>query len=225
MEFELSEQSTLIVIGISFLVSGSISLLIRWQRKKRREAVRQLAEELGFDFVGWLDLVGHVPADYKLFDEGGDLARHYFERDDAHTRTTFFEYVPNGKDSFFWSVTYSAVRFRFKGLNLPRFALRNRSFVRLMDDFISKEPIDIEHDADLASSYLLEGKDEAAIKKLFDTSLTKGLLEFKSFSVEGKGPELLVYKRGKLDVDEIRSFLSDGVKILQLFLTSVAHSH
>jgi hypothetical protein len=188
----------LIPVGFACLVLV-VYLIIR-REKKRREALREKAQMLGFTYTQKAELneIGKA-GEFHLFNIGhSKRIRNLLERDDGGVQTWLYDYrytTGGGKHSR----THVQTVFQFESahLKLPAFILRPENVFHKIGQSFGYRDIDFEPFPEFSRRYLLRGEDEAAIRKLFNQELIARFEAEKALIVEGKGPLLICYRSSK----------------------------
>jgi hypothetical protein len=193
----------------------------RWEQQ-RTEALRNVADELGFEFhpggdpilEGWL-------AKFHLFSQGHSRKLTNVLR--GRTRdldAAVFDYkytVGSGKNARTFRT--SVVCFRSDDLDLPEFALRPEDFwQRIGVKVFGYQDINFDSHPVFSRAFLLRGPDEAAVRELFTDTVLSHFETQPGVSVEGAGTTLLFYRHNKrIEPTDVRSFLTDGFAVLGMF--------
>jgi hypothetical protein len=210
-----------IIIGIIVVVVVVLIYVGYLMEKKRTEAFKQAAEELGFDFLPKGDgrLMGELGR-FHLFSQGHSRRLYNLLRGEASgLEVAIFDYsytVGAGKHQQTWNQT--VVCFHLPDADLPQFSLRPESIWHKIGQWFGYQDINFDSHPAFSKNYLLRGGDEEAIRELF----TPDVLEFyegqTGLSTEGGGSRLLYYRHGKRgDPKDARSLLEQGFKVLALF--------
>jgi hypothetical protein len=94
------------------------------------------------------------------------------------------------------------------------FALKLSKLLRMKDNDFDDAP-------EFSKRYLLNGSDEAAIRRVFRQELTDAFARGKNWCVEAHGDVIVFRREGKrVPPNEIRSFLEETIGLLQLLSRS-----
>jgi hypothetical protein len=213
--------AALFIVGFLALM-GLIVYLGYLAEKKRTEALRAVADELGFEFhpggdkvlQGWLD-------DFHLFSRGHSKKLANVLR--GRTRdldVAVFDYkytVGSGKNARTYRTSVAC--FTAAGMNLPEFGLRPADFwLRLGVSVFGYQDINFDSHPHFSKYYILRGPDEGAIREVFIPEVLDHFDAEPGLSTEAAGDVLLVYRHAhRIDPTQVRTFLEDGFAVLALF--------
>jgi hypothetical protein len=219
--------------GIVFLIIGGIILFVGLiiyisyvVEKKRTEALKKVADELGFEFFpkGDKDLQSSLSS-YHLFTQGhSKRLKNLMRGQAANLQVDIFDYqytTGGGKHSQTWQQSVLSVQLAQP--TLPSFALRPKTFWHKVGALFVHRDIDIEGHPVFTKNYVLRGRDEEAVRALFDEEVLTFLEADKGRSIEGSGGRFIYYRENKrLKPPEVRTLLEDGFKVLAVFKLSEA---
>jgi hypothetical protein len=213
-----------LVIFAAFLVIAGVCAYVAYLgEKKRTEAMRQVADDLQFDFVPKDDgtLLGELTGDnFHLFSQGSSRKCYNVLRGQANDlEVTVFDYnysTGGGKSRHTWRQT--VVAFRLPGPGLPAFSLRPQTFLHRIGRLFGYQDITFDDPPGFSSRYLLQGADEEAIRRLFTEGVRSYYGGTEGLGTEGLGDRLLFYRHNRrVDPSAVRSSLEEGFKVLALF--------
>jgi len=209
-----------VIVGFIIGVIVISAIAMRHYEKKRTAALKDLADELNFEFShgdknGLLALLGQ----FHLFTLG-------------HTKTMFnvlqgvagglqisifdYRYVTgHGKHRHTWNVSVFVAR--QAGMELPDFSLRRESIWHKIGLLFGVKDINFESHPGFSRSYLLKGSDEEAIRATFQPPVLDYFEERPGLHVEGFGELLLYATLRRVKPDKFREFMTKGFEILKLF--------
>lgn len=208
-----------VFIGFAALIGG----IFYWshvQTKKRTEALRQIAASLDLKF----DSEKYKPEALGLgriesFTKGHsrkvfNLMRGTFA--DAECLVFDYRYTTGGGKN---SSTYeqTVVAFQIKGAQLPQFTCKPEHFFHKFADMFVFEDINFEQHPRFSDSYRLNGKDEAAVRSIFNDSVIQLLEQERGhpWSVDGGGDWLAIHKANrKVEPQACGQFLLDCTTLL-----------
>jgi hypothetical protein len=153
-----------IIALIVSAVAGAIGCAVWWDyytNKKRTEALRGLAEELGFSFEPKSDnsLLSQFGG-FHLFTQGhGKKVQNLMQSDASDVRAAVFDYrytVGSGKHQQTYKQT--VLYFQTNELALPHFVLRPESFWHKIGKLFGYQDIDFEANPTFSKHYLLRGQ-------------------------------------------------------------------
>lgn len=209
-------ETFLIFAGVLGLIGISIGVAY-WMDRKRRDALQQIADELGLQFFpdGFDSYIQGV-ANLKLFNTG--RARKQSKAVVAESEGTtlcIFDYsytVGSGKNSRTYSQTVAAVQ--SSELQIPDFAIKNEGLLHRLGGLVGMQDIDFESHPKFSKMFLLSGSNEPAIRNLFRPQLLEYFETQKGVSVEGGYGGFVFYVPGKkVKPQDIKQFMSTAYEI------------
>jgi len=219
----LSEDT--ITWGILILVLGfmAISLVFNaWAGRKRKEALQQAAAEMGFSFLpDDKDFNNQIQASTSLdlFTKGRSRKAYNLlrgQRRDAAIVLFDYKYTTGGGRS---SQTHhqTAILFTLEQSDMTQFSLRPRGLFDKMAAKFRQKEIDFETAPEFSKKYLVKGSDEAAIRRIFNTSVVAFYEGQQGLSTEASTNQLLFYRQGKrVKPEELSAFLENAAQLLAL---------
>jgi hypothetical protein len=104
---------------------------------------------------------------------------------------------------------------------LPTFSLRPETIWHKIGGWFGHQDIDFESHPGFSRLYLLRGRDEEAIRRLFTAEVLAFYEGQSGLSTEGAGNRLVVYRHAKrIAPADTRSFLEEGFGVLGVFRSS-----
>ena len=214
----------LVFFGI-LAVIGIIVAIGVWMDRKRRDALRAVAEEMGLPFYpdGYDQALAGV-AHFKLFNTGRakKLTKVIVAESDG-TALCIFDYqytVGQGKHSKTHVQSVAAVR--SDQLQVPDFALKNEGFFSKLGAMVGMQDIDFETHPAFSRMFLLTGSNEDAIRQLFRPELLEYLETKKGISIEAQVGGFVCYTPGsKVKPEAIKSFMTTAYEIYGQLVDSV----
>ena len=210
-----------IILGVLLVIA--LAVYYNWRTaKKRREAMQELANDLGFTFHLKDDTVLQSWFEgFHLFSQG--RSRKLFNILRGKTQEldlAIFDYrytTGRGKNQQTHSLT--VLCFNSANLQLPAFVMRPESFWhRIGMALLGGQDIDFDTHPDFSKMFLLRGKDEVAIRETFNVDVLEHFEQFPGISVEGEENLLIYYRNGtKVAADKIRPFMEEGFETLKQF--------
>jgi hypothetical protein len=189
--------------------------------KKRTEEFKQVARDLGLEFVAEGDAAFFQSLNrFHLFSQGDSKKIWNLLRGKSNNvEVAIFDYSYNthrGKHSHTWK--HSVVCFRFEGPELPNFSLRPKNVWHKIGFWFGYPHIDFDSHPVFSSNYLLRGDDENAIRMLFADPILEFYEQNPGLSTEGSGNMLLFYRHSvRIGPQRIRAFMEEGLKALSLY--------
>jgi hypothetical protein len=215
---------------IPFLIIGGVLALVAvlayvnyLTEKKRTEALKRVAEELGFDFFPKdQGMLGGLQS-FHLFSQGHTKRLTNLMRGEAGgLAVEIFDYrytVGGGKSSQTFKQT--VICFRLDGPDLPAFSLRPENIFHRIGAWFGYQDINFDDYPEFSNRYLLRGPDEKAIRELFTDRVLAFFEGRAGLSTEGGGDRLLFYRHNKrVEPERVRSLLEDGFQVLTAFRPS-----
>jgi hypothetical protein len=193
-----------------------------WMEQRRAARIRDVARELGFELATQPqpELCQSLE-DCLLLGSGhsAQIDNLILGKVGTHDITIFdFCYATgSGKGRKTW--TQTVVQLRFEGRGLPQFALRPESTMEQWWGLSSgvSEDINFPDHPEFSRTYLLNGKDTRAVRKVFTDAVLEGFEQRHGLSVEGKGNTLLIYRHDlRTDPDQLGTLVDDGMAVLKL---------
>ena len=196
-------SNTLIVIlvfGFTILLIITGIYLAIWYENKRTESLRIFATDKGFIFEGKADSTQALGLPLtELFKRGRDKQTTNtmiadIEGSKVHV-LDFCHTVGSGRHSSIQNQTVIAIP---AGITtLPNFTLAPDNIFHKISRPYSYQDIDIEHDPEFSSLYLLRGEDEKAIRNLFNQRVINTYRNRLRGNVEVCDGWLFVFNAGK----------------------------
>jgi hypothetical protein len=213
--------TSMVILSIMvMLVATPIVLHIR-QRQRRNTDMRRAAEDLGFSFSAKGDDVAlnGLSSSY-LFSQGRSKSIANVIRgvsDDLEVNIFDFGYVTGGEESAQHSMQ-TVICFRSRELDLPAFCVRPKSLLHRIATLFGYQDIAVAGHSLFAKTYLLRGRDEAGVRKLFSEDVLAYFERSTSLIAEGNARQLMVYRWAKrVDPEQVRFFVQEGFEVLSLF--------
>jgi hypothetical protein len=213
------DPSLIVVAIIALIVLAVVAAVVA--EKRRRDAMRQLAGELGLGFeekpVGLpgfnLDLL-------HLFNIGHThRVRNVLSGQYCGVDLTIFDYqyvTGHGKHRHTYRQTVAA--FHLPESHLPLFALRPESVFHKIGAALGYQDIDFDRFPNFSSSYLLRGADEPAVRTLFNDGALMFFENHPGLCVEGGGDWLVVYRaRRRVSPQQASAFLEETLEVRGVF--------
>lgn len=209
-----------LMLVIVALVTGIVAVGYMMERK-RTEAIRQVAEELGLTFYPSGDGQPLAAlAGLYLFSRGHSKKITNVmqgEANDVEVKILDYKYViGSGKSA--QTLKQTVVCFRSPELDLPNFSLRPEGFLHKVRAFFGYQDINFDTHPQFSKHYLLRGTNEASIRGLFHEGALSFYDDRPGLCTEGNRERLVFYRAGRREKPEqMRSFLAEGFEILALF--------
>jgi hypothetical protein len=218
-----------VIAGIMLVTFVALIILSRIQARKRTEALRAVAQQIGFSFEGndWPDQTKAPHLKTPLFQKsGGGGPSNLIVGALAGLDASLFDYsytVSNGKSTSTITQTVAAYS---QTLWLPAFELRPEGFFdRIGEAFVHRD-IDFDSHPEFSKRYFLRGPAEQTIRDLFSPTLIsflEGMPPDEKWHIEGADTTLVIY-RANLTVspDQFPALLDKTSSIAKTFFSSPA---
>jgi hypothetical protein len=209
-----------ILPGIGLLVIIVLYILNWYKGKQRRKIFKKLAETMNFTFSEKGDESALYLGQFHLFSQG------HFHRisnvltgmfGDIHVMIMDYKYTTSrGR----YSSTYQQTVLTMESdrLLLPSFNLQPTTLLYKIGHILGEQDINFDTAPVFSKKYLLRGKDEESIRRLFNERVFEYYEHHPGLNTEGGGNKLIYYRNSKLvSLDEIQAFLQEGYDIFSLF--------
>lgn len=208
------------------LLGFGVAVLAAWGaysdfEAKRREAFRQLALRLGLSFeAAAKQLPEEEFGPLPLFTRGhSKRAKNVLRGSPSGGPLALFDYhytTGSGKNRS--TSQHTVIVFRLQGNPLPWFTMAPEHVFHRLGAIFGYHDIDFPHQEEFSRTYFLRGKDEQAIRALFQPPIVAALARTNGWVLEGGAQHLLIYRPGKrVAPDQARQFLDETGRIAQLF--------
>jgi hypothetical protein len=207
----------LMVIGlVMYLILRSA------HEQQRMEQLRAVANRMGFSFSAQAEpsLWGQVEG-FRLFSQGRSRRIHNLMRRQIHDiNVTLFDFRYTTNHSKHNRVHYhSVVLFETGRLELPRFTLRPKHFFHRIASALGWQDIVFDAHPVFSEGYLLQGRDEDCIRRIFDEEALLYYTRHPDLHTEGDGRRLVFYRGGRrVDPQGMEAFLQQGLDVLDVFM-------
>ena len=208
---------------VAVAIAAVIFVIVRAaQEQQRTGQLQAMAGRMGFAFSAQAEpsLWGRVEG-FHLFSQGRSRRMHNVMRRQIHDiDVTLFDYkytTGSGKHSH---THYRTVMlFETARLKLPRFTLRPEGFFHRVANKLGSQDIDFEAHPVFSEDYLLQGPDEARIRRLFDEEALLYYTRHPELCTEGDGRRLVFYQGGRrVEPEGMETLLQQGLDILDVFM-------
>lgn len=206
-----------LIFGIIISLFGiAVALSARYE-KKRSEALRTAAENLGFSFLPTpSELMHERLRSMDLFQRGrGNKASNYLHRASDDVEVLIFDHqytVSSGKNSH--THKQSVVAINSPQLNLPRFVISPEHFFHRIATAMGYQDIDFDQYPKFSKQFLLRGSDEQAIRDKLQNIDLERLAEFSGLCIEASADHFLVWFAGKRSKpDDLQTLFKQAFEI------------
>jgi hypothetical protein len=189
------------------------------QEKKRTEALKNLAESIGFTFNPKPMAEDYSIATFQLFDIGHSKRfSNGMTQEKNGVKISMFEYyytTGSGKNSTTYRQTVTL--FSSSKLRLPQFTLKPEGLFQKIGELFGAKDIDFEDSPVFSKKYQLKSAFEEETRTTFHKEIRDFLSEKASYSIEGNGSDLLIHTGRRIDTALISEVLQERVSLFQLF--------
>lgn len=215
-------METIVVIAVmlvGLIVAGS---LFYYFDKKRTEAIQQLAESLGLEYVGPIVLENFEPASrFKLFQNGHSrTGKNLLQGETDFARIQIFDYrytVGSGKNKSSYHQT--VVCMTSDSIQCPSFTLSPEGFFNRIGQLFGMKDIDFDEHPEFSNMFQLNGDDEQAIRNFFDRPLLDFFCKRSGQYVESAPGQLIFYRsRATVKPEKWKELMGQGFEVYQAIL-------
>ena len=216
------QDSIVLYFFLGFMaLFGLIIFLAFFFEKRRREALQQAAQSIGFSFAG-KPAGNELPqlANLNLFNQGHSRKLYNLMQG---SRSSFsvavFDYkytIGGGKNSHTYNQTVVYVKL---ASSLPKFYLGPENFLHRIGDLFGFKDIDFDDYPNFSNNYLLKGDNEAAVRALFKPEIiTFFENQQKGIVLEAEGNNLIFYRLSfRISANQINSTIDEALQFAKLF--------
>ncbi len=214
-----------IILLVAIIVVAVVALFYfeRMMRQRRIEALQQAGAGLGLFLASEGD-VAALQSSLSSF--------HLFKQGHARRLYGLIHGVARGAPVSIFDYRYSissgnnnnrtreqtVAGFELAGAALPAFALRPETVWSKMGAWLGGQDIDFEDAPDFSSRYILQGTDEAAVRRLFAERVLAFYAAHPGLCTEGGGDRLIVYRADKrVKPEALSAFMDEGLEVMDLF--------
>lgn len=211
-------------LGIALAIGGVIALVafiiyVAWRiEKKRTEALGALAQQLGFSFEAVPPGLADEHSAFQLFQQGHSRKGKNFMRGEfGGVAVAIFDYqytTGHGKNQTTWK--HTVVRVDSDKLQLPSFICKPEHIFHKLGSVFGYQDIDIEERPVFSKKYLLRGKDEDAIRKVFTRPVCDQFEANLGTNVEGLGSRLLFYNARRCKPENLKTYIGEGLSFFKV---------
>lgn len=205
------------------IVLASVGLVValifyfKHLEKKRREAVEQVASDLGLVFEetneGLRSRFGH----FKLFNSGHSKKLYnVIAGDSGEVKISIFDYrytTGGGKHQHTHIQTVAALQ-SSELSPCPSFRMRPENFMDRIGSAIGFQDIDFDDHKAFSDMFVLQGENEEAIREFFTIGLLNYFAAHKGICVESSSGAMFFYRPGKrVKPEEMKDLLSQAYEV------------
>ncbi len=213
---------------LPFLITAGIFLvvvIIAWYasvlEKRRTEAFKQFADEVGLEFVPVDSTrLRSIRSQFSLFSRGSvQVIKNVIVGDSGEVEIASFDFhyeSGTGKNKTTSKQTVAVIN--SKQLKLPEFQLRPESILDKVGAFLGMADINFDNHPQFSAAFVLQGPDVEAIRKLFTAKILDFFVSRPGIHVEGGPAGLLIYRKTLRTPEEIRAVLAEAYEIFGLFV-------
>jgi hypothetical protein len=209
----------LIVVGL-ILLMGGIGYLAYLAEKKRTEAWRHAAEELGFQFQATGSSILLRFPGFHLFSQGRNhTVKNLLQGKTADLDVAIFDYsytTGSGKNRKTWHQT--VIAFEFDEPQLPGFSLRPESIFHKIGQWFGYRDMNFDTHPRFSKQYVLRGENEDAVRERFPDHVLEYYEGTTGVCTEASGGRLVHYRATtRQPPEKARELLEEGFEVLALF--------
>lgn len=187
-------------VPLAILAVVFIIYLVIQHEKKRREAFKALSMRLGFTYVSKTGLSELPSANaFHLFNIGHNRRIKNLMRrsaDGVSTAIYDYQYTTGGGQNSHTSIQ-TVFQFESDRLRLPAFILKPENVFHKIGQSFGYQDMDFDSHPDFSKRYLLRGKDEDTIRRLFTPEVITHMMSMKGIVIESNGSVIISYRSGK----------------------------
>jgi hypothetical protein len=209
----------MILAGVVIAVAALAGQYLREEEMRKRW--RAVADREGFSFLAEGDAaLWHAVDRFPLFSRGRARKMTNVLRKNVEGRAVWiFDYrftIGSGKHSHTHRQTVAV--FESEQNRLPWFTLRPEGLFAKLGSFLGQQDIDFERHPAFSDAYLLQGEDEARIRKVFTDRVLSYYAGRSGLCTEGGGPRIVCYRAGqRIAPERVDAFLRQGLEVVDLF--------
>ncbi len=214
-----------VFIGLIFLFVIGMIILFWWLGKKRAEKLQKLAAELGLTYRA-----KPIPGDENLLG-GSFLVQNHggirsigniLEQRRGQDQIFIFDYIyhtgHNKQRRTHRQTIYYVASPR---ISLSAFLLRPETLGEKMTQWLGAKDINFPENPTFSGKFVLQGPDEAAIRRVFSPEVQQQCITKPFMYMEGRADRLFFFIRGKtLSPDNLQAFLNEGHAMADVFARS-----
>ena len=219
----MNTNTTIMLIAIVVVAVVALVYFQRMMQQRRVEALQSAGTGLGLFLASESDTAALQSSlsSFHLFTQGHSRRLIGLIQGVARgVPVSIFDYrysIVSGNDNR-RTREQTVVGFELAGAALPAFALRPETVWNRMGTWLGSQDIDFESAPDFSSRYVLQGKDEAAVRGLFTERALAFYAARPGLCTEGSGDRLLVYRADKrVKPEALSAFRDEGLEVLALF--------
>ena len=204
---------------IPFLMIGGFLMLFvvivaysYYAAQKRAEAMRAIAERMGFEYQEKAGSLRNNYAHFNLFSRGhSQRVINYLrgEKNEVEVSVADYHYTTgSGKSSTHHAQTICIIK--DPSLDLPNFFVRRENkFFDYLGKLFGGQDINFNEDEKFSSAFVLQSKSEAETRNLFNHRDAFGKFSGTNAQIEGQGDSLVVHKGTIAKPEELPNLLKD----------------
>ena len=219
--------SALFVLSIVFgCIFGGLSIvgLVLWlvhqHEKKRTESLRVVAADIDMSFSATQDdaLLAKLQG-FSLFNKGhGRKMRNVMTAETDLAQLTVFDYqFTTGGGNSSRTHHHTVVAMESESLLLPEFTLRPEGFFDRVGATLGFQDIDFDEHPEFSRLFVLQGKDEEAIRHFFDTSMLQRFSKLPETTINSVDGLFIFLRGGRKKPEEFESFIAEGYDVFRAF--------
>jgi hypothetical protein len=216
---DLITENNYILYVLALAAFGSLIVFI--YEKKRTDALKLIATNLGFSFSKKSrDQIEQKHQNFQLFLKGsrGKVKNEMWGNRNGIDISIFGYQYTNGIGQSSRNYQQTVLIMNCKKLKFPTFELKPENTFHKIGRVFGGQDIDFDAFPEFSKEYLLRGDNESDIRQLFTPIIINFFESNKNICIEAQNNTLIFYKPSKrLRPKEIEGFLAEGQRILQVF--------
>jgi hypothetical protein len=219
----MNTNTTILLVVIVVVAVVALVYFQRLMRQRRVEALQQAGAGLGLFLASESDAAALQSSlsDFHLFKQGHSKRLigliQGVVRDVPVSIFDYRYFITSGNENN-RTREQTVICFDLPGAALPAFALRPETVWNKMGSWLGGQDIDFESAPDFSSRYILQGTDEAAVRRLFADWVLAFYAAHPGLCTEGGGDRLLFYRADKrVKPQALSAFVDEGLEVVALF--------
>jgi hypothetical protein len=219
----MTQTQWLIIIVCGVVLSLIASIVRDWFKSRREKPVyRAIADSLNFTFSEDASMES-LPQKDEFFLFSGKDSKHISYMlsgtlDNVEVRILDYTYsLFSGSQGRRRTTRQTLVMFQLLDYQWPDLMMMPDSFALKLTKFLGMKDIDIADVPGFSKRYLLNGRDDAAIRRVFRKEVTDAIMLRNDWCVEAHGDVIVLWiKDRRVPPNDILSFLGETIELFQL---------
>lgn len=207
-------------------IAGGLSIvcvviwLVHQHEKKRTEAMRSVAEEIGLSFSATKDesLLAKLQA-FSLFNKGHSRKmKNVMKAETELAQLTIFDYqYTTGSGNHSRTNHHTVVAMESESLSMPEFTLRPEGFFDKVGATLGFQDINFDEHPEFSKAFVLKGKNEQAVRRFFDDGMLDLFAQRQGIAIHSSDGLFIYLREGRKQPQEIQGFMAEGYDIYSAF--------